>query len=234
MRLLTKAFVVALVTVWSLPLLWVIFCSFTLHLLGGVPSTGDLTLTTANFKCLQQAEVIDAVLNSTWIALGSALLGTSAALLIAFGLLCRPVPMMKALMMVFSGRTVPPIAFLLPQYMFFRNIGIGSSRWALLLVDAFTAMSLCLVFVSPFLLRLHNAFFEQVQIDGASSYIYFCRVLLPQLKGPLLFSFIAAFMLSWSDFLFAGVFVVSEPTRTLPVLISSFLTSYGTAWGPML
>lgn len=49
----------------------------------------------------------------------------------------------------------------------------------------------------------------------------------------MLFSFVAAFMLSWSDFLFAGVFVVSSSTRTLPVLISSFLTSYGTAWGPM-
>jgi multiple sugar transport system permease protein len=101
------------------------------------------------------------------------------------------------------------------------------------LVHSFSAMSLCLIFISPFLLRLHSTYFDQVQIDGASSYVYLRRILLPQLRGPVLFAFTAAFMLSWSDFLFAGVFVVSEHTRTLPVLISSFLTSYGTAWGPM-
>ena len=233
MRPIAKILVAILVMAWALPVLWVIFCSLNLDVLGGSPSAGDIILTTANFKALHDAAIADALLNSTLVAFGSALLGTSLALVVSFGLLCRTAPMLRTLMVLFSGRTVPPVAFLLPQYLLLRGIGLGSSRWGLLLVHAFAAMSLCIILISPFLLRLHAAFFELVQIDGATSYTYFRQILFPQLLPALLFSFTAAFMLSWSDFLFAGVFVVSQHARTLPVLISSFLTSYGTAWGPM-
>jgi multiple sugar transport system permease protein len=233
MRALTKCAIISLAICWCLPVLWILLCSFSLHLLGGILNPADLTLTTAHFGELLDAGLGSAVFNSVWIAFGAAMLGTFIALLIAFGLLCRPEPMLNLLMTVLSGRAVPPIAFLLPQYLFFRTIGIDTSRWALLLVDSFAAASLCLVFVSPFVLRLHNAFFDQVRADGASSFIYFYKILLPQLYKPVLFSLFAGFMLSWSDFLFAGVFVVSANDRTLPVLISSFLTSYGTSWGPM-
>jgi multiple sugar transport system permease protein len=232
-NLLKRLLVGVAALLWCLPILWVFLCSFKKNLLGGIPSSITTDWTLSNFLQLGRFEFATALRNSLAVAVFSSLIGTIAGLILSLGLICRTRPLLKPLLTIISGRTVPQALFLLPQYLIARQIGLTESRFVLSLVHAFGALAIAVILLCPFVLQLHTQFSSQARLDGVSDRIYFSKVIIPQLHGPLAFSFTVAVMLSWTDYLFASIFTVGEETRTVPVLIGNFITSYGTAWGPM-
>lgn len=228
-----KLFVVLMGIVWSAPILWVVTCSFKGQLLGGIPEslTTDWALT--NFLNLGRYSFMTGLANSIIVALLSSTIGTAVGLVLSFGLICRSKPFFRPLLLILSGRTLPLVLFLLPQYLIARRLGVAESRLTLSLFHAFGSLSIALFLLCPPLLHLHAKFFDQARMDSASDATYFLKVLTPQLFGPIAFCMAVSMMLSWTDYLFASIFVVNEDVRTLPVLIGNFITSYGTSWGPM-
>ena len=66
-------------------------------------------------------------------------------------------------------------------------------------------------------------------IDGAGRFQCFSRVVLPLVKGGLAATAVLCFIFSWTEFLLSLQLTTS--IRTLPVKISTFVTSTGTEWG---
>lgn len=215
------------------PVAWIFLCAFKSDLLGGIPSRLLSGWTLHNFADLRANGLGRAILNSVVVGLGSSFLSTGLATLLGFGFICRARPLLGPLLLVISGRLLPAALFLLPQFLLARAMGLSESRFVLVLVHAFSGLSLALILLSPFILRVHMTFNDQIRIDRAPGAIYLWRVMVPLLKLPLGFCMLAVFLLSWTDFLFSSLFTVSEEARTLPVLVGTYLTSYSTLWGPM-
>ena len=57
-------------------------------------------------------------------------------------------------------------------------------------------------------------------------------MILPITKPGIIASAILAFIGAWNEFLFAVILSINK-SKTLPVLISGFITDRGLAWGPM-
>jgi ABC-type glycerol-3-phosphate transport system permease component len=73
---------------------------------------------------------------------------------------------------------------------------------------------------------------ESAILDGCSVWQRYSRVILPVVLPGIATSAIMTAIMSWNEFLIASS-VVSIKAKTLPVLVSGFISDKGINWGPM-
>ncbi len=69
-------------------------------------------------------------------------------------------------------------------------------------------------------------------LDGAGAWRRLTRVILPVVLPGIATAAIMTAVLSWNEFLITSS-VVSLHAKTLPVLVSSYISDKGINWGPM-
>lgn len=132
----------------------------------------------------------------------------------------------NALFLVFLATSIVPAQLLLvPRFMFFRELGLYDSLWALILP------SLSSVF-GTFLLRQHfasapAALGEAARIDGANEFSIFWRIYLPMAKPILAAYAILVFDASWNDFETPLVMLSSDEKYTVPLGLTQFISDDG-------
>lgn len=129
-------------------------------------------------------------------------------------------------------RMLPPVAVLIPMYVIMRGTGMLNTHIGLIL--AYTTFSLPLVVwvMRGFFEELPRELEECAELDGCSRFGAFVRIILPLARPGLVAATIFSLVLSWNDFVFAAV-LASKRTQTLPVMMASFTTDVGIAWGEM-
>lgn len=126
----------------------------------------------------------------------------------------------------------PAIATAIPIYLVMRNLHLIDTLTALIIMNT--------SFNIPLVIWLMMGFFEQVpiemeesaEIDGCSFLQKFFKVVFPVTKPGLVAAGILAFVGAWNEFLFAVILTINK-SKTLPVVISGFITDKGLSWGPM-
>ena len=66
-------------------------------------------------------------------------------------------------------------------------------------------------------------------LDGATRFQIFRKVVLPMVTGGVAATAVLCFVFSWTEFLLS--LFLTNSIRTLPVKISTFVTSTGSEWG---
>ena len=130
---------------------------------------------------------------------------------------------------ILAQRMLPPIAIAVPLFFIFRDLGLRDS--ILGLIRAQTLMSL------PIAILLMKSFFDDIpidldsaaMIDGAGRIGCFRHICLPLVRGGLAATAVLCFIFSWTEFLIS--LQLTTQIRPIPVKISTFVTSPGTAWG---
>jgi len=129
-------------------------------------------------------------------------------------------------------RALPGIVIILPLYNLSSYLGLYDKIWALILIYA--------GFNIPFAIWLMTNFFDQVpieiedaaRVDGANNVQLFVRVLLPLVAPGLVATGVFVALLSWNEFLIP-IIMAGEDSKTLPILVSSFVSNRTLDWGPM-
>ncbi|GBC75236.1 Inner membrane ABC transporter permease protein YcjP [archaeon HR06] len=70
-------------------------------------------------------------------------------------------------------------------------------------------------------------------VEGASRITVFLRIALPLSKVGLITILLFAFLLSWTEFLFALVLLPDVPNKTLPLGLVSFTRDYTIYWNEL-
>jgi multiple sugar transport system permease protein len=70
---------------------------------------------------------------------------------------------------------------------------------------------------------------EAAMLDGATRFQTFWKVVLPLVTGGVAATAVLCFIFSWTEFLLS--LFLTNSIRTLPVKISTFVTSTGSEWG---
>jgi multiple sugar transport system permease protein len=73
---------------------------------------------------------------------------------------------------------------------------------------------------------------EAAALDRSTILGTLCQIMVPIAAPGIIATAIFAFILCWSEFLFAVIFT-SSTAQTLPVAIASFVTDRGIEWGKM-
>ena len=174
-------------------------------------------------------------LNSLLVGASTTLLCLSTAALAAYGVTRFEFPGRSLFQLgVLSGYIFPAIVLFVPLYVIINALG---------LVDTIAGLVIChWVLTFPFALWMLRSFFEKIPreideaawVDGASFFRAFLQIFLP-LALPGTFSVgVFVFVLSWNEFLFASILMTEGNSKTIPVGIAEFITSFDIRWGEIM
>ena len=188
-----------------------------------------------NYVAVLKSENIKFLKNSMIVAVASTFLTTIMGAMAAYALSKTYIAfwIRRALMLwILVTRIFPPITTAIPYYVIIKNLGLADTYAALVI----TYVSYGL----PFVIWLMLGFFQDLPadiekaaiVDGCSMWQRFRQVVLPLTLPGLAVTAIFAFIYAWNEFLFASI-LTSFTAKTLPVVISTFISDQYLRWGEM-
>ncbi len=173
---------------------------------------------------LADDDLMEALLNSLVVAVGSSALACALGFLAAYGLARHALPasgLMRGLLI--APMTVSYLIVGLGLLIVLNRLGVGVSLWTAGLGHAVINLPLCFAIVFASMgAQQHNA--ERAARDlGADEVRVIVLVTVPMLAPALLAAFFLSMTLSWDEFIIA--FLLTRFDVTLPVEIWSLLRS---------
>ena len=123
---------------------------------------------------------------------------------------------------------VPWQAFMIPQFILMRNLGLTNTLWALVLLQAFSAFGVFLMRQSY--LSIPEELSEAARIDGLSEYGIYFKIILPLVKPTLATLTIFTMTFVWNDFMGPFIYLSSSDLFTIQIglrnLVGQFSAQY--------
>ncbi|MGD7787158.1 carbohydrate ABC transporter permease [Propionibacteriaceae bacterium Y1700] len=131
----------------------------------------------------------------------------------------------KVFLIYLATAIVPYQLLLVPRFMFFQQLGLYDTLWALILPGIFTLFGTFLL--RQFFIACPPELGEAARIDGAGEWSVFWRVYLPQAKPMLAALAIIRFVGSWNDYETPLVMLSDERKYTVPLGLTQFIDAEG-------
>jgi len=131
---------------------------------------------------------------------------------------------------ILASRMAPPIAFTIPYFLAYRQLGLLDTRTGLVLIYLTFNLSLVVWLMRAFFDATPRAVEEAAWIDGAGVGQTFLRIVLPLSAPGLAATAILCFLYAWNDFFFALILTRTE-AMTAPVAVVNFMNYEGWEWG---
>jgi multiple sugar transport system permease protein len=174
-------------------------------------------------------------LNSVLMAMATIVVATTLSSFIAYG----------ATRLRFRGKTTlvasmlfaymfPPLMLVIPMSALFRMVGLADSLWGLLIAHLAISLPLAVWLLWGFFKSMPFDLEEAAMVDGCSQFGAFIKVVLPLSAPGLITVGIFSFLLSWADYVFALILIMSDERKTLPVALASMLGAQDLRWGEIL
>ena len=129
-------------------------------------------------------------------------------------------------------RIIPPIAFALPLYIMMNNLGILNSKIPLILSHILINIPFIIWFMISFFAGLPEEIEESAEIDGATEFQLFIKIVLPLVLPGITAVAILSFMTSWNEYLYGVIFVQSPSNFTIPLSLATLNSEQELAqWG---
>ncbi len=250
--ILRDLFAWLVVLLFMFPLFWWVLASFKPYtaIFNQTPIYADFTPTTDNYAItiFGQSRInleggiggqtggassyysIPSIVDSITVAMGSTALAVFLATLAAYGL-SRFTFRAKDhfVFFVLAQRMMPPIAVAIPLFFIFRDIGLRDTHLGLILAHTLINLPLATLLLKSFFDDVPRELDESAMLDGANRLHIFSLIVLPLVKGGIAATAVLCFIFSWTEFLISLQMTTS--IRTIPVKITTFVTSTGTEWG---
>jgi multiple sugar transport system permease protein len=235
--ILLYAVLVALAIVIISPLVWAVFTSFktpfdTIHNPG---SLLPQPFTWENYAIIfsNQQPVLRWFFNSVAAAVlhTAIVLVTSAAAAYALARL-----EFRGKKVVFGAIVatilVPPVIFLIPNYLIVQNLGWLDTIWAIAVPSAAGAFGV--FFLRQFFVSLPAEVEEAARVDGAGDFRIFFQMVLPLAKPALATLAVLTFLTNWNDFLWPVYVLLSPENLTLQPGLATLAGAYGPRYGVVM
>lgn len=138
----------------------------------------------------------------------------------------------EGLMSFLVSQMFPGTLMLIPLYIILVQwLGLGSTRIALVLVYAVTAIPFCVWMLKGYFDTIPKELEEAAIMDGASPATIFFRIVLPLAKPAVAVTALFSFMTGWNEFILAATFMDKENLYTAPVGLRFFVGGFSQSWG---
>jgi len=128
----------------------------------------------------------------------------------------------------------PPMLLAIPMLSIFAGLGLADSLWAVIAAHCTMTIPLGVWLLWGFFKVMPLDLEEAAMVDGCTRAGAFFRVVLPLSLPGIVTVAIFAFLLSWTDYIFAFVLVSSDIHKTLPVGLASILGTFDARWGELM
>ncbi|MEV8626244.1 carbohydrate ABC transporter permease [Streptomyces sp. NPDC051079] len=224
------------VVVCLLPVYWMVVTAFkpSQDIQSYDPRLIPETWTLDHFRHAVQAEGFALFWrNSILVTLSAVLL----ALLVALGAAYAVARMRwrgrrQFMLAVFLAQMAPWESLIIPVYIISRDTGMLDRLPTLTLVYFMITLPFTLVVLRGFIAGIPPELEEAAQVDGCTRVGAFRRVAFPLLAPGLMATSLFGFITAWNEFPYANFLIIKQQdSRTLPVWLASFQSTFGTDWG---
>jgi multiple sugar transport system permease protein len=219
-----SAAILAIVVVSLVPVLWIISLSFkdpsTIGDGSFLPSKWSWTNYSGIFK---QGIFTSALRNSIGIALISTVIAVVIASFAAYAIARLNFPGKRVLLgAALAIAMFPVISLVGPLYNLWRNIGLYDTWPGLILPYMTFALPLSIYTLSAFFREIPWELEQAAQVDGATPYQAFVKVIAPLAAPGIFTTGILVFIFCWNDFVFATSLTSTSAAQTVPAAIATF------------
>jgi ABC-type glycerol-3-phosphate transport system permease component len=176
-------------------------------------------------------QVPQALLNSSVNALAvmvlNLLLGAPAAFI--FARYVFPGKKVSFLYLILSP-LVPAVALVTPIYMVMQGLGLVGTPAGIILVHTAKALPFTVLILSVFFRKIPPEIFEAAVLDHCNRLQTFWRVAVPLALPSIGATGLFAFMLSYSEFMFAMILSGSSETRPVSVVMAALARNTDVSW----
>jgi multiple sugar transport system permease protein len=177
-----------------------------------------------NYRDIFNQSVFTAALrNSIGIGLISTALAVLLASSAAYAIARLDFPGKQTILAVALMVTLfPQVSLVGPLYNLWRQIGLFNT-WPGLIIPYLTfALPLAIYVLSTFFREIPWELEQAAQIDGATPFQAFTKVIAPLAMPGLATTFIIVFLICWNDFVFAISLTATNAAMTVPAAIAQF------------
>jgi multiple sugar transport system permease protein len=216
-----------IILVWALfPMLWMVSLSFKdpATFRSATPTFFPQKWVWTNYDTVFNDSLFTSALrNSVGIAFIATLLSVIVAMFAAYAIARLEFPGKKLLLtMALAIAMFPQAALVGPLFNMWRNLGIYDT-WIGLIIPYLT-------FALPLSIWTMSAFFRQIpwemeqaaQVDGATAWQAFRKVIVPLAAPGVFTTTILTFFFCWNEFLLAISLTSTDRARTVPAALSFF------------
>ena len=222
----------ALALLWLLPFSYVLLAIFksTAEYAASAPLSlpeGVSPLLENIRMAWQQGDMAQAMLNSSLYAA----VGSSLAVLLA-AMAAYPLARMHFrhrnlwFLLLFAGTVFPFQMYLIPLFFGFQWAELLDTHLGMCLLYTAICIPFPVLVLRNYMQNLSLEIDQAARLDGASEFMLFWRIILPNLRGPMSAVFLLQFTWIWNDMLFSSVLGNSPETRSIMNALLVFQGSY--------
>ncbi len=206
------------------PVVWIVMLSLKT---GATVTDGSFIphhWTLSNYKDIfNQGIFTTALRNSIGIALISTALAVVLASAAAYAIARLDFPGKSAILAVsLAVAMFPQVSLVGPLYNLWRQIGLYDT-WPGLIIPYMTfALPLSIYTLSAFFREIPWELEQAAQVDGATPFQAFRKVIVPLAMPGIVTTFIIVFIICWNDFIFAISLTSTTNAETVPAAIAQF------------
>ncbi len=216
-----------LILVWAVfPLLWMLSLSFKdpTTFRSAQPSFFPQAWVWTNYQTVFSDTLFtSAFRNSVGIALIATVLGVVVAMFAAYAIARLDFPGKKFLLsMALAIAMFPQAALVGPLFNMWRSLGIYDTWLGLIIPYLTFALPLSIWTMSAFFRQIPWEMEQAAQVDGATAWQAFRKVIIPLAAPGVFTTAILTFFYCWNEFLFAISLTSTDQARTVPAALSFF------------
>lgn len=124
---------------------------------------------------------------------------------------------------------VPWQAYMVPQFIMMRQMGLNNTHLAIICLQAFSAFGVFMM--RQFYQGIPDELCEAARIDGLTEYGIWARIMLPLSKPALSTLTIFTFVNTWNDFLGPQIYLTKTELKTIQIGLRMFIAQYSAEYG---
>jgi multiple sugar transport system permease protein len=128
-----------------------------------------------------------------------------------------------------SQRMLPPVAIVIPIYIFFQQLQLLDTWAALIITYVASHLPIVVWLMRDYFQSVPVELEESASIDGASPYRIFRSIVLPLAVPGLVATFLFVLVFAWNEYLLA-LFLTSANAQTLPMTVAAQNATRGPQW----
>lgn len=137
----------------------------------------------------------------------------------------------SVMLLILATSMVPGVALLIPTYFVLDQMGLLNNPIAIIVLQAARLVPQTIWFMQNFVDAVPIELDEAAEIDGASRWQTFTRVVLPLIKPGIAAAAILGVITTWNDYITVAAFAPDVARRTLQVsLVNQVFDTIGITW----
>ena len=215
------------------PTAWVIVASFRTPETMFVAGRWEFTLD--NYVALLNSGFWRNIVNSLGLCLVSVAISTVLAVNAAYAFSRLRFPAKRSLFAsVLFGQTFPWIVLVTPLFILCARLGLLNNWLSMIFVYVAVTLPFSIYLLVGYLRAVPRSLDEAAIIDGATQLQIVWKIVLPIMLPGIVATATYAFLLCWSEYLFALALLTQDEMKTMPLALYAYFGENVTEWGSVM